>query len=126
ALARQRKPWAKHRETTMIRNFFGRRRRRDAVDSLYFRVAGAARSDALFERLGIPDTFEGRYEALILHLLLILRRLKRLPDPAADVAQDLVDAAFRELDRSLRELGVGDTSVPKRIKSLAQAFYGRV
>lgn len=55
----------------------------------------------------------------------MLRRLRALPAPAADVAQDLVDATFLELDRALREMGVGDVAVPKRIKALAEAFYGR-
>ena len=55
----------------------------------------------------------------------MLRRLNRLPAPAADVAQDLVNSVFTQLDASLRELGVGDMGVPKRMKKLGAAFYGR-
>ena len=65
----------------------------------------------------MPDTLEGRFEALCLHVILALRGAARLPPPAADVAQDLADAFFRDLDASLREMGVGDTVVPKRMKS---------
>jgi cytochrome b pre-mRNA-processing protein 3 len=68
---------------------------------------------------------EGRFESLALHAILALRALRRLPPPADEVARDLTDAVFRDLDASLREMGVGDTVVPKRMKKLAEAFYGR-
>lgn len=58
-------------------------------------------------------------------MILALRALRRLPEPAADVAGDLTDAFFRDLDAAHREMGVGDTTVPKRMKKLAAAFYGR-
>ncbi len=80
---------------------------------------------ALYLALGVPDTVEGRFEALCLHVVLVLRHLRRLPAPAADIAQDLVNSVFAQLDSSLRELGVGDMGVSKRMKKLAQAFYGR-
>jgi cytochrome b pre-mRNA-processing protein 3 len=68
---------------------------------------------------------EGRFEALCLHAILVLRRLSQLPAPAAEVAQDLVNSVFTQLDASLRELGVGDMGVGKRMKKLGAAFYGR-
>jgi cytochrome b pre-mRNA-processing protein 3 len=99
--------------------------RRRAIATLHAAVSAAARAPALYTELGVPDTVEGRFEALCLHVILALRRLNRLPPPAADVAQDLVDSVFRQLDASLRELGVGDLSVAKRMKKLGAAFYGR-
>ncbi len=103
-----------------------RRRRGDVViENLYQRIAAGSRQVPLYLRFAVPDTAEGRFESLTLHAVLVLRRLKQLPAPAEDVAQDLVDLLFRELDRALRELGVGDLSVGKRIKKLAKAFYGR-
>ncbi len=105
--------------------FFRKNPRRDVVDTLYGRIAAASRHAQLYLALGVPDTLEGRFESLVLHAILILRRLQRLPAPADDVAQDLVDALFGQLDRSLRELGVGDFGVPKRMKKLAQGFYDR-
>ncbi len=104
---------------------FGRRRADAVIEALYQRIAAGSRQVPLYLRFGVPDTAEGRFEALTLHAVLVLRRLKALPPPAEDVAQDLVDLLFRELDRALRELGVGDLSVGKRIKKLAKAFYGR-
>lgn len=108
----------------MILGFF-RPDSRPAVETLYRRIAAASRHPALYLHLGVPDTLEGRFEALTLHMVLVLRALRRLPAPANEVAQELVDLMFRQLDVSLREMGVGDTMVPKRMKTLAQAFYGR-
>lgn len=105
--------------------FLRKNPRRGAVDTLYERIAAASRQASLYLALGVPDTLEGRFESLVLHALLVMRRLRRLPAPADEVAQDLVDALFRQLDRSLRELGVGDFGVPKRMKKLAQAVYDR-
>lgn len=108
--------------TRFLRRGDGRRR---AIETLHLRVNAASRQPALYTALGVPDGVEGRFECLILHVILVLRRLNRLPAPAADVAQDLVNAVFLQLDASLRELGVGDFGVPKRMKKLGAAFYGR-
>lgn len=96
-----------------------------SVDVLYQRVVAASRAPGLYAGLGVPDTVEGRFESLALHVVMVLRRLRALPPPAPEVAQDLADALFRHLDASLRELGVGDMKVPKRMKALAAGFYGR-
>ena len=109
----------------MIFRLFRKAPSRHLVDELYRRVSVAARHPALYLRFGVPDRVEGRFEALVLHLVLVLRRLRRLPPPAEEIAQELVDAFFRQIDASLREMGVGDMGVPKRMKKLAQSFYGR-
>jgi cytochrome b pre-mRNA-processing protein 3 len=100
--------------------------RRDSVLSLYARAADASRAPWFYLAAGVPDTVEGRIESLTLHALLVMRRLKGLPDPAPDVAQEFVDTLFLHVDHGLRELGVGDQVVPKRMKKIAQNFYGRV
>lgn len=92
---------------------------------LYTTISAVSREPALYLTLGVPDTVEGRFESLSLHVCLVLRRLKALPPPALDVSKDIVDLFFADLDAALRELGVGDLSVGKKIKVLAQAFYGR-
>ena len=97
----------------------------DAVDRLHAAITAASREPALYGPGGLPDTIEGRFESLTLHVLLVLRRMKALPPPAADVAQELVDAVFAHLEIALREMGVGDFGVPKRMKKLATAFYDR-
>ena len=108
---------------------FGLFQRRDPnaaiVDSLYAALAEASRATALYRDLGVPDTVEGRFDSLTLHAVLVLRRLRTLPDPAGDLAQDLVNAIFRHFDAALRELGVGDITVPKKMKTMAAAFAGR-
>ncbi|MGO4570938.1 ubiquinol-cytochrome C chaperone family protein [Microvirga sp. 2TAF3] len=109
----------------MIFSLFRKDPRRILIATLYERVATASRAPGLYAALGIPDTLEGRFEALSLHMVLILRALRGLPAPAGDVAKDLTDAFFQDLDASLREMGIGDTTVPKRMKKLASSFYGR-
>ena len=109
----------------MIFSLFRKDPRRILIASLYERVATASRAPGLYEALGIPDTLEGRFESLSLHVILSLRALRRLPAPADDVAKDLTDAFFRDLDASLREMGIGDTTVPRRMRTLASSFYGR-
>ncbi len=104
---------------------FGRPSNRLLIDRLHGEIVAAARNPVLFSGYGIDDTFEGRFESVVLHASLVLRRLRSLPDPAADVAQDLTDAMFRNFEVALRETGVADATVPKRMKALAEAFLGR-
>ncbi|NIX77625.1 ubiquinol-cytochrome C chaperone family protein [Microvirga terricola] len=108
----------------MIFSLFRKNPRRTAIAVLYTRIATASRAPALYTALGIPDTLEGRFEALSLHVILVLRALRSLPAPAGDVASDLTDAFFQDLDAAHREMGIGDTTVPKRMKKLAGSFYG--
>lgn len=109
----------------MIFSLFRKDPRRTIIATLYKRIATASRAPGLYAALGIPDTLEGRFEALSLHMVLALRALRGLPQPADEVAKDLTDAFFRDMDASLREMGVGDTVVPKRMKKIAESFYGR-
>ncbi len=107
---------------------FRRRRRapnRDLLDRLHTDIVAAVRAPALYTDYGVSDTFEGRFELLALHAGLVLRRLNGAEPPGPAVAQDLVDAIFGHLDSDLREAGVGDITVPKRMKKLAEAFLGR-
>ena len=95
------------------------------MEALHGAIVAAARQPGLYTGLHVPDTVEGRFEALCLHVYLVLRRLDRLPAPAADFAQELVDTVFANLDANVRELGVSDVGVSKRMKKIASAFYGR-
>ena len=98
---------------------------RNLIADLHTRVVELSRDPSLYLRSGMPDSVEGRFESLTLHVLLVLRRLRHLPPPAGDVAQELVDAVFAHLEVALREIGIGDFGVPKRMKKLGQAFYDR-
>jgi cytochrome b pre-mRNA-processing protein 3 len=93
---------------------------------LYASAAAQARSPAFYAAMGAPDTVEGRFELYSLHVALLLRRLKGQGPQAAETAQGLFDAYVQALDDALREMGVGDLSVGKKMRRLGEAFYGRV
>ena len=99
--------------------------RRDAVHDLYLALVAQARQPALYTDLGVPDSRDGRLELVYLHAILVMRRLRTEGRPGQELAQDLFDLLFRDVDRHLREWGVGDLSVGKHVKKLAQSFYGR-
>src|SRR5471030_2352057 len=91
---------------------------------LYRRTAERARAPALFESCGIPDSLDGRFDALALHAALAIDRLRQEPDGEM-LAQAFFDAMFRHLDLTLREIGVQDLAVGRRIKIMAEGFHGR-
>ncbi len=110
----------------MILSFLRKDPSLDAGQALYAAAVEQARRPALYREYGVPDTVEGRFEQIALHVWLILRGLKS-DDPAAKkVGQKLFDVMFENLDDSLRELGVGDLIVGKKIRKLAENFYGRI
>ncbi|WP_421998287.1 ubiquinol-cytochrome C chaperone family protein [Reyranella sp.] len=92
--------------------------------AVYARTAGEARRPELFEACGIPDTLDGRFDALALHAALMIDRLRREPDGEV-LAQAFFDAMFRHLDLTLREIGVQDLGVGRRIKIMAEGLHGR-
>lgn len=110
----------------MIWNLFKRKKANQAlVEKQYAQITQSARSAAFYSEMGAPDTVMGRFEMITLHLVLYLRRTGTAGEAAQGIAQEIVDAFFEDIDHSIRELGVGDTSVPKRMKKLARMFYGR-
>ena len=103
------------------------RRRQPADDfalELYNRTGERARAPELFEACGIPDTLDGRFDSLALHAALMIDRLRREPD-GEGLAQAFFDAMFRHLDLTLREIGVQDLGVGRRIKIMAEGLHGR-
>jgi cytochrome b pre-mRNA-processing protein 3 len=103
----------------------GSRRHERAGFSLYTRSVEAARAPVYFERLGVPDTLDGRFDLIGLFAALTIRRLRTAPPPGAKLAQAVFDAMFADLDFTLREMGVGDFSVAKRMREMWEAFHGR-
>lgn len=101
------------------------RKSRTALQALYSAIAAAARNPSFYAEWGVPDTLDGRFELIALHAFLAIRRLKQSGDNVA-FAQALFDTMFADLDRNLREMGVGDLSVGRQVKTMAKAFYGRV
>ncbi len=105
------------------------RSRRDAslamAGRLYARAVEWSRRPDLYAIMGAPDTVEGRFELLTAHILLIIERLNRDGERGRAVGQRLFDLYVRNLDGALREMGVGDLAVGKRMKGLGKIFYGR-
>lgn len=110
----------------MLARLFGKSPEKRAAASLYDDVVSLARHPAFYDRYGVPDTPEGRFEMISLHAALIQRRLKAAGEGAARLAQAFADAMIRDLDGALREMGVGDLTVPKKIRKLAAAHYDRL
>jgi len=104
---------------------FGTARGPSPAERLLQAVSQAARAPALFGEGRVPDTLDGRLEAMFLHAALAMIRMRAAAE-AADLAQDFADLLFRHLDEGLRETGVGDLSVPKTMKRIAGRFYGRL
>ncbi|WP_397419923.1 ubiquinol-cytochrome C chaperone family protein [Phenylobacterium sp.] len=97
-----------------------------AGQRLHAAAVARARAPDLYIALGAPDTPAGRFELLSAHVYLLLARLKGQGPAATDTAQALFDTYVRGLDNALRELGVGDLSVGKKMRKLGEAFYGRI
>ncbi len=113
----------------MIMSLFRQNKKTDnekIVSSIYSSVVAAGRQPALYARWGVPDTPIGRYEAIGLHMILFLHRTRGGSEAMEQLSQDVLDEFFLELDHSIRELGVGDAGVPKRMKKLGKMFYGRM
>src|ERR1700732_2591415 len=113
------------KEDSMVFGLFRRSANRQLIDRLSGEIVASARDPVLFTEYGIDDSLEGRFEAVTLHAVLVLRRLNRMDPPAPEIAQDLTDAIFRSFEIALREMGVGDISVPTQMKSIAGAFLAR-
>ncbi len=96
------------------------------AERLYKAAVTQARRPDFYQNLGVADTVRGRFELICLHVFLVFRRLKTCGRPGQNLAQALHDLMFADMDRSLREMGVGDMSVGKRVKQLATNLYGRI
>lgn len=105
------------------------RRRRDLTkpaDDLYASIVAQARAPVFFAGLGVPDSVLGRFEMVALHAFLVFRRLRDAGAQGRALSQATHDVMFAEMDVGLRELGIGDMGVGKRVKSLARNLYGRI
>jgi cytochrome b pre-mRNA-processing protein 3 len=124
----------------MILARFRRNSQARTIHALYGAIVAQARSVTFYADYRVPDTVEGRFDLIVLHLVLLLHRLGRRAEAGrglgqallsqallsqALLGQELFDAFCRDLDANLREMGVGDLAVPKRMQAFAEAFYGR-
>lgn len=113
----------------MIMPAFWRGPQHRTIGALYGMIVAQARSTVFYADYGVPDTVQGRFELIVLHLVLLLQRLERtdagVNDPGRVLGQRLFDRFCRDLDDNLREMGVGDLAVPKQMRRFGEAFYGR-
>lgn len=108
------------------------RRQQTDIDALYGMIVTQSRQPAFYAQHGVPDTVEGRLEMILLHLILVTRALKQAPaaetaetsQASSSAAQALFDRFCSDMDGNLREMGIGDLTVPKQMKRVAEAFYG--
>ncbi len=94
--------------------------------SVYTAIVKQARTTSLYGDGMAPDSFDGRFDMLVLHVYLMLKRLKKDGPARGGAGQVIFDLFFQDMDQVLREMGVGDLGVGKKVKKMAEAFYGRV
>src|SRR5246127_3465595 len=97
---------------------------RGTIETIYGMIVTQAREPLFYRDLAVPDTVNGRFDLLVLHLWMVLRRLKSI-EGGTETCQALFDRFCEDMDANLREMGVGDLTVPKRMQAFGEAFYGR-
>ncbi len=105
----------------IFQSLFGRKANPTAA--VYNAIVASARQPKFYAQLAVPDSLDGRFDMIVLHLFLLLDRMKGEDEK---FRQNLTDYFFNDMDRSLREIGVGDLAVGKKVRKMAEAFYGRV
>ena len=105
--------------------FFKSRKHIKVARVLYSFILNQARLPVFYKEFGVQDTIDGRFDMIVLHAHILFNRLKDGSTEEQAVAQAVFDLMFADLDQNLREMGVGDVGVSKRIKAMAEAFYGR-
>ena len=109
----------------MFSRLFKKDRRKEIARRLYDSLVRAARTPAFYGPDGVEDSVDGRFDMIVLHAVLLMRRLREGDEPGRDLAQLVFDVMFDDMDAALREMATGDLSVGKKIKIMGEAFYGR-
>lgn len=111
----------------MFFGLFGKKNDNAAIVARqYSLLTQAARRPAFYADMHVPDTVIGRFEMLCIVLILYFRRTAHATVSGQEIAQEIIDNFFEDIDHSIRELGVGDVGVPKRVKKFARMYYGRL
>jgi cytochrome b pre-mRNA-processing protein 3 len=108
----------------MIFPFFRRSQRRATISGLYGTIVAQARIPSFYRDHAVPDTATGRFELIVLHVAILLDRLAQ-DSALRDLGQRVFDHFCRDMDSNLREMGIGDLAVPKQMRWMGEAFYGR-
>jgi cytochrome b pre-mRNA-processing protein 3 len=110
----------------MILPLFRPRNRPDTISRLYGAIVAQARLPSFYREYAVPDTVNSRFDMIVLHLTLLLERLAHEPGPRKALGQAVFDRFCEDMDANLREMGIGDLSVPRKMTRLGTAFYGRM
>ena len=108
-----------------FRRFFANAPENRVAREVYSLIVAKARQPHFYVGLGVPDTLDGRFDMIALHAILVTDRLAKGSAEARYLSQKVFDEMFADMDRSLREMGVGDLSVGKKVRRMAEVFYGR-
>lgn len=108
-----------------LKGMRGRSACKEAAHKTYITTVAQARLPAFYADLDVADTLEGRFDLIVLHAGLLFRRFRRMGEAGTPLSDKLFTVMFDDMDQNLREMGVGDMGVGKRVKKMAQAFYGR-
>ncbi|SRR5712691_2147203 len=109
----------------MLFHMFRRTPQAPSIAALYGTIVAQARVPAFYQIYGVPDTVNGRLEMIMLHAVLALQRLEGEAAPVRALGQGVFDLFCRDMDDSMREIGVGDLAVPRKMRRIGEAFYGR-
>ncbi|KKB81315.1 hypothetical protein VW35_02595 [Devosia soli] len=108
----------------MILSLFRKNTATDAVYGVYRAIVAQSRQPVFYAEWGVPDTVTGRFDMISLHMALVFRRLRANTGAGKDFSQAVFDLFFKDMDRSLREMGAGDLGVPKKIQKMGNLFFG--
>ena len=104
---------------------FHRPKQDPMIADLYGTIVAQARSPIFYGGYGVPDTVSGRFDMIVLHMVLFLHRIKRESEPVHALGQEVFNLFCQDMDDNFREMGVGDLAVPRQMRKVGEAFYGR-
>jgi len=108
----------------MILSLFRKNTATEPVYAVYSAIVAQSRQPRFYAEWSVPDTVTGRFDMISLHLALLFRRLRSEKPAVKDFSQAVFDLFFKDMDRSLREMGTGDLGVPKKIQKMGNIFFG--
>lgn len=105
--------------------FKPKNKQRASAEKLYYDALLHTREPSFYESYGVPDTLDGRFDLLLIHLFIVLNR-RMNEEGYEQLAQALFDVTFKDMDQTLREIGIGDTGMKRHMKRMMRAFNGRM
>jgi cytochrome b pre-mRNA-processing protein 3 len=108
----------------MILSLFRKTTAPEPVYAVYRAIVAQSRQPRFYADWAVPDTVTGRFDMISLHLALLFRRLRKESGAQKEFSQAVFDLFFKDMDRSLREMGAGDLAVPKKIQKMGNIFFG--